>query len=131
MTTVLLVFLAGGLGCLMRYGVVSLVKQWSPVFPLGTLLANVVGCFVFGVVAHWVFAREGGNEAAKVAVLVGLLGGFTTFSSFGHDTLQLWRDGHVWLSIGNVALNNVVGLGAAGLGMVVGRAIGAGTGGAG
>lgn len=116
----LLVFLAGGLGCVLRYGVVEAIKPLSPTFPAGTLIANVAGCFAFGLLAHWLFARTDANAAHKTAVLVGLLGGFTTFSSFGHDTVRLWADGRAAMALANVLLNNVLGVAAAAGGLAVG-----------
>ena len=86
----LLVFVGGGLGALLRYaaGRAALLAGWAP--PLATLGVNIVGCFAMGLLAGW-FAHRGGPASVKIFLVTGLLGGFTTFSAFGLDTLTLWR----------------------------------------
>ena len=91
----LLVFVGGGLGALLRYaaGRAALLAGWAP--PLATLGVNIVGCFAMGLLAGW-FAVHGSSEgggpaSVKIFLVTGLLGGFTTFSAFGLDTLTLWR----------------------------------------
>ncbi|WP_394998865.1 fluoride efflux transporter CrcB [Sphingomonas sp.] len=86
----LLVFVGGGLGALLRYaaGRAALLVGWAP--PLATLGVNIVGCFAMGLLAGW-FAAKGGSESARLFLLTGVLGGFTTFSAFGLDALTLWR----------------------------------------
>lgn len=82
----LLVFVGGGAGALLRYGVGKAVGGAA-----ATLLVNVVGCFLMGLLAGWLMGREQG-ENWRLLLGVGLLGGFTTFSAFGLDFATLWRD---------------------------------------
>jgi CrcB protein len=101
--------LGGALGALARYGVSGLVQRGTA-FPVGTLAVNVLGCFLIGAL----FERLG--PGARQLVVVGVLGGFTTFSAFGHETLELLRGGETRLALANVAANVVLGVGAVLLG---------------
>ena len=86
MVGALLVFVGGGTGALLRYGIGKLVSGAA-----GTLLVNVLGCFLMGLLAGWLLGREQG-ESWRLLLGVGLLGGFTTFSAFALDFATLWRD---------------------------------------
>lgn len=84
----LLIFLGGGLGSAARHGVnVVFTRLWGAQFPIGTLCVNVFGSFVMGaVVAYWA-AGTGLPDRAKLFLMTGVLGGFTTFSAF---SLEVW-----------------------------------------
>jgi CrcB protein len=107
----LLVALGGGLGSTLRYTVGWYLLRLWPAFPFGTLVVNVVGCFAFGVMVGMTEDR-----LIRTGVGAGILGGFTTFSAFGGDTLALAQSGQWKLAglylVGNLAL----GLGAVWLG---------------
>lgn len=105
-------FLGGGVGTLLRFGVASALKSASRSshFPFGTLAVNVVGCFAIGVLWQLLAGPWGVREDVRIAILVGLLGGFTTFSSFGLETMQLWGDGQHGRAIAYVVLSNLLGL---------------------
>jgi len=103
--TWLLIGLGGALGSMARHGVNHLIHQrnLSSTFPLGIFIINVLGSCVIGVVAGVVaHGRWQWSYNARVFVMVGVLGGFTTFSSFSFDTLALMRDGHVGQALLNV-----------------------------
>ncbi|MBS0187448.1 MAG: fluoride efflux transporter CrcB [Planctomycetes bacterium] len=89
-----LVFLGSGLGGLLRYFLGDLVKSWHNAnFPSGTLFVNVSGCLVMGLcVGAWSGATPM-REDVRLAVLIGVLGGYTTFSSFGRDFYGLMYEG--------------------------------------
>jgi CrcB protein len=94
--------LAGGLGALARYSLTGFTHRltaWD--FPVGTLLVNVVGCFVFGFLTPLLAERAHIPEAWRMGVIIGFLGSFTTFSTFGFDTIDLAQNGD-W---GKAALN--------------------------
>ncbi len=103
---ILLVALGGGVGSVCRFLAASAMTRAWPGFPAGTLLVNVLGCFLMGLLAGWTSDRT-----LRAALGVGLLGGFTTFSAFGGDTLALAQGGAWKLAALNVAAN--VGLGLA------------------
>ena len=114
--TWLLVGLGGALGSIARHWLNQLVHQrnLSSTFPLGIFLINVSGSVVIGFVAGVLASgRWQWGYSARTFVIVGLLGGFTTFSSFSLDTLGLMRDGHAVQAFWNVA--GQVGLSLAGV----------------
>lgn len=105
-----MIAIGGGLGALARYGVVSFFQRWTVEFPWGTLSVNALGCFVVGAV----FERLPAD--ARAFVVVGVLGGFTTFSAFGLETVEMLRGGQATHALLNVAGNVVLGVGAVLLG---------------
>jgi fluoride exporter len=110
MFKLLLILLGGGIGAVLRYGVSSLVYQYSsPTFPLGTLVVNLTGSFVIGVLGG-LFERAIVPPDLRTFLQVGVLGGYTTFSSFGLETTQLLRDGEGLLALANVLASNIGGL---------------------
>jgi CrcB protein len=121
---VLLAGAGGFLGSAARYLVGGWVHRLAPFsgFPLGTLAVNVVGCFVIGVLGGWIDGRQLFSPEARVFLLIGVLGGFTTFSSFAYETLALTRDAQFGRALVNVTAQVVLGLGAAWLGHALVRA---------
>ncbi|MDP2306807.1 MAG: fluoride efflux transporter CrcB [Pseudomonadota bacterium] len=111
---ILLVALGGSLGSVARFVSATAMTRLFPAFPFGTLLVNVLGCFCMGLLAGWTSDRS-----LRAALGVGLLGGFTTFSAFGGDTLALAQGGAMKLAALNVIAN--VGLGL--LAVWAGRAV--------
>src|SRR5215213_5838243 len=111
MLRILLVGLAGLLGTLCRYwlsGAVS--RRYGEAFPAGTLVVNLLGCFAAGLLFHFMQERQAFSETARAAVFVGLLGGFTTFSSYGLQTFTLLREGRLGMAALNVVASNLLGL---------------------
>lgn len=116
MTRVLLIGLAGGVGSILRYLVSIAGQRWTERLalgnlPLGTLLCNVTGSLAMGFLAA-IFVKLGVSENLRAAVLVGLLGGYTTFSSFAYDSWALWAGGQRGWAVLNFVLNNVLALAA-------------------
>jgi len=116
---------AGGfVGAAMRYVAGGLVHRVvSPAFPWGTLFVNVAGCFAIGFLA--VLAGEKGSigPTGRLFWMVGVLGGFTTFSTFGYETFALARDGSHVLAAGNVVGQVLLGLAAVWAGVVLARLV--------
>jgi CrcB protein len=111
MQRVLLIALAGLCGTLGRYWLSGLVaRRYGESFPAGTLAVNLSGCFLAGLSACLLAERYAASETARAVVLVGFLGGFTTFSAFGLQTFTLLRDGRVGLAFLNLAASNLCGL---------------------
>jgi fluoride exporter len=112
MINVLFIGIGGALGSVARY----LVSGWvqaltrSVNFPFGTLTVNVVGCFVIGFLAQLAEARGVFTSEARAFVFIGILGGFTTFSSFGNETFNLARSGEMMSALANVGANVILGL---------------------
>jgi len=120
MKQVLLVGLGGCLGAIARYKLGGAVLHHTPNwrFPLSTFLVNVLGCLVAGVIAGCVARQDWFSPNIRVFLLAGILGGFTTFSAFGLDTVFLLRRGEAAVALGYVALSVVCGLAALWLGMI-------------
>ncbi len=116
-----LVALGGALGSTARYGLSVAMLSVSHDLPWGTILINVVGAFVIGFVGTLTLAggRHAMSEDARVFVMVGLCGGFTTFSSFSLQTLDLLRGGAFGRAFANIVLSVVLTVLAAGLGHLV------------
>lgn len=104
-------FIGSGVGGVLRYGLSGLVHRVSGEgFPSGTLVVNVSGCLAIGFLAAAFDGPLPMREEHRIAILVGLLGGFTTFSAFGRETLALAED-RQWISAGaNVLLSVSLGL---------------------
>ncbi|PYR92703.1 MAG: fluoride efflux transporter CrcB [Acidobacteria bacterium] len=119
---VLLIALGGSIGAVARYGLAGLVQRFTtPYFPFGTFVVNMVGCFVFGILAGVAEHRFALGPQARAFLLIGVLGGFTTFSSFSFETFQLLRDAEIMRASVNAVGQLVVGLFAMWIGFVVAR----------
>lgn len=110
--TALLVFLGGGLGALLRYGLVLIVRPHWPAFPVGTLAVNLIGCAAIGALAGRLHpALSAAPDSRAWAFLAaGVLGGFTTFSSFALEFTQLLRDGRPVAAVSYAVLSNALGV---------------------
>ena len=119
MAKIVLVLLGGAFGTGLRYFlsifIYSSVKE--PTFPYANLVINISGSFLIGVLAELFDSRILVAPVMRVALLTGVLGGYTTFSSFAFETVSLLRDGEFWLATLNVSLSVVLGLAAVWLGM--------------
>ena len=118
----LAIAVGGALGSVARHGVNVLIHERWPLlrFPLATLIVNVAGCLVIGVLAGLVISeRIELRFYWREFLFVGILGGFTTFSTFGLDTITLARTGSVNAALLNVAGQVMLGLLAVKLGMLV------------
>ena len=124
LTKALLVAAGGAIGALARYGVNGLAERLGPAsFPLGTLLVNVTGCLMVGVLAYFMLDRPVLGAHQRLLLVTGFLGGLTTFSAFGYETFALARAGDWgWAGL-NVAANVVLSLAAVWAGWGGARAI--------
>jgi CrcB protein len=96
MTSLLLVFLGGGIGASARHGVnVAALRAFGPGFPWGTLIVNVTGSILMGMLAGYLAFRAGGSltQHARLFLATGVLGGYTTFSAFSMDAALLMERG--------------------------------------
>ena len=128
MATYLWVALGGALGSVARFWMTNVVAALTgPRFPWGTIIINILGSFVIGLVAYLTtpVGKVPVPGDVRAFVLAGICGGYTTFSSFSLQTLELARAGH-WLEAGgNVVLSVVLSLAAVWAGYAVGSALGA------
>lgn len=107
----LLIGIAGLAGTLLRYWLSGFAaRRYGETFPVGTLVVNILGCLVAGAVFCLTEERFLVNPTLRTVILIGLLGGFTTFSSYGLQTFTLLRDGEFGLATLNIVVSNVLGL---------------------
>ena len=121
MGKILWVGLGGFLGSIGRYLLSGYVQQLirGTGFPYGTLAVNLTGCLFIGFLSQWVETRGFLSPEVRLFVFMGLLGGFTTFSTFGNETMNLWQAGDSAAALVNVVVHVLLGLGAAWLGHII------------
>ncbi len=122
MQNLLIVGAGGFLGAILRYGTSQLLHaRFETRFPLGTLFVNVLGCLVIGVLLTLALQRESLSEQGRLFLVVGLLGSFTTFSTFGYETFELLRAAEYRHAFVSVATNFGLGLTAVAAGVWLAR----------
>lgn len=122
MPTVLAILIGGAAGSLLRYALGGVVQRGAEnPFPLGTLVVNVLGCLVMGLCGAIFLGPWPIRDPIRAGVIVGLLGGFTTFSSLAWQTFELIQAGRLGLAALNVALSNGAGLIAIWAGFRIGK----------
>lgn len=125
LNTSLLIFIGAGFGGLFRYWVSNgIYFLFGRHFPYGTLFVNVSGCFLMGLLFVLTLERsDNTGPELRALFLVGLLGGYTTFSSFSVETINLLETGHTWSALLNIILSVVVCIIATWLGLLWGRSL--------
>ncbi|MGE5139673.1 MAG: fluoride efflux transporter CrcB [Rudaea sp.] len=120
-----LIGIGGAIGSIGRYLVSGLVQQLtdSADFPYGTVAVNLIGCFVIGLLSQLAETRGLFTPESRSLVFVGFLGGFTTFSTFSNESLNLFRDGEGLTALANVGAQVVFGLGAVWLGRALAQVL--------
>ena len=121
MNHIALIFVGGGLGSLARYGMSKSLASYSSAFPAGILAVNILACLILGIFSGWAALRTGETAGYRAFVAVGFCGGFSTFSTFSSDTVQLIMNNRWTEAILNIALSLIFCLGATILGMWIGK----------
>ena len=113
----------GFIGSVLRYWVTGAVYMFLPAprIPWGTLVVNVAGCFAIGLLGALAETRGVLTASARLFLFIGVLGGFTTFSTFGYETLALLREQAVARALLNAGLQLTLGIGAAWAGLAASR----------
>ncbi|WIW71222.1 fluoride efflux transporter CrcB [Anaerosinus gibii] len=112
------------LGGAARYLISTLaMHKLGITFPYGTLIVNLLGCFIIGLFTAVAFDHFNFSPQIRLFVLAGFLGGLTTFSSFCYETIGLFQAGNINFALGNIALNTFIGLIAVRLGTYIARII--------
>lgn len=102
--------LAGGLGTVARAGVTTVATRlFGTGFPWGTIAVNALGALAFGVIVGATRSRVALPQGIETILLVGLLGGFTTFSSYAFQAVELWESGQPGLALASVVASNLLG----------------------
>ncbi|HEV7439719.1 MAG TPA: fluoride efflux transporter CrcB [Methylobacterium sp.] len=118
----LLVFLGAGLGGMARHGVGVAALRLGSSFPYGTLAINVLGSILMGLFTGW-FALRGGSQALRLFIATGVLGGFTTFSSYSLEAVLLLERGETGAALAYILGSVVLGLAGLFLGLALMRAV--------
>lgn len=117
MKSLLFVAMGGAVGAMLRYGISSGIYTWfGRSFPYGTLVVNVLGSFAIGLLSILLIEKFDVPHEVRLALVVGVLGALTTFSTFSWDTLDLMQQGMMQKAFFNVLLNVVICIGAAWIG---------------
>lgn len=120
----LLIGVGGGVGSILRALLaLAITQRVGGTFPIATLTINVTGCLLIGLLSSLIGSRWGDDQHLRAALLVGLLGGYTTFSTFGFETVTLLREQMPLQAAGYVALSVFVGVLAVWVGQRAGDAM--------
>ncbi len=123
MYKIILLLAGGGIGTVARFVVSDYThKYYLGSFPLGTLMVNMIGSFIIGVL--WgIFDMQNLHHGVRAFLFIGLLGGFTTFSSYAIESFNMFRDGDVKMAMMNVMANNVLSIGMVIIGLMVSQSL--------
>ena len=103
------VFIGGGIGSVVRFGISMLMYQYyKTVFPLATLLSNVFSCLVFGLAIYLLGEKLNTEMSLRLLIITGFCGGFSTFSAFSYETVELMKSGNTVYAILNVVVSIVL-----------------------
>jgi CrcB protein len=124
MKDLLLVFAGGGMGSVARFFVSKFLKNWQPLFPVATLAANFLSCLVFGVVVMLGVNKMNISYSLKLLLITGFCGGFSTYSAFTFETVELFKTGQQGMALSNIVLNFALSVSGLYLGMLAVKVLG-------
>lgn len=125
MPKIIVIGVGGAIGAVMRYLLSGYVQHLTKSigFPYGTLFVNVFGCFIIGMLFYLSSAHAVFSSQSRSLIFIGILGSFTTFSTFGNETMNLFKESENLLASANIVAHIALGLGAVWLGRVSGYLI--------
>ncbi len=110
MVQIALLFFAGGLGTLCRYGISKATLMAATNFPLGTFISNIISCVILALTLVYFNGKFSENSLAKLVIITGFCGGFSTFSTFSYETVALLKQGNLMWAIANILISVLVGV---------------------
>lgn len=112
MNNILAVFIGGGLGSIVRYGISGFtMEKFKTIFPIATLASNILSCIILAATIAFLSQRTDMNPTWKMFIITGFCGGFSTFSTFSYETVELIRNGNNMYAIANILLSVIVCIG--------------------
>ena len=100
------VFIGGGIGSVVRFGISLLMMQYyKTIFPLATLLSNIFSCFLFGLALYLLGEKLNTEISLRLLIVTGICGGFSTFSAFSYETVELIKSGNMMYAIVNILIS--------------------------
>ena len=125
MMNLLLIGFGGFAGAISRYAVSGLIYRIfkNPILPYGTLVVNISGCLIIGFLIGLSESRQILSPEIRSLLMIGFLGAFTTFSTFGYETISCLRDGQLFLAGMNILLHFILGMGAVWFGLIISRIV--------
>jgi CrcB protein len=123
MKAIVLVFLGGGIGSSIRYLIGKHLNPANTGFPWGTFVVNLIGSLLIGLIFGWMLQKTKLSNELTLFLVAGFCGGFTTFSAFAHESLNLLRYGYIGLFAGYAFGSLILGLGCVWLGYVIAKTL--------
>ena len=114
---ILYVAIGGALGASLRFIISNFLKNYFSYFPVGTLFVNVLGSLCIGILASYLFNKEISLEIIKYFLIIGFLGSFTTFSAFSIETIDMFKNGKIFMSFTYIFLSIFLSIFAAYIGI--------------
>lgn len=106
LTNLFVVFIGGGIGSVLRFGIsMAMYNYYRTVFPLATLLSNIFSCFIFGLAFYLLGEKINTEMSLRLLILTGFCGGFSTFSAFSFDTVEMMKNGYILYAVLNVLVS--------------------------
>lgn len=121
MREALIVFAGGGLGAVVRYLINRYAGTVQVQFPWATLTANVLSCFILGLAIGWLAFRSGHSQLLRLLFVTGFCGGLSTYSTFTLESMELYKNGMIWLFFLNIVVNFILCVGAVSAGLYLAR----------